>query len=233
MHNMLYMVKVEPPHEKTNKMIFAPSEYSDQSLQCPPEESLDPKLPIKRTAKTLIRLCGCSGWSESSLGAHAILLVLSWGGSNLCRDLSEVSCYLCDSFLYWLGFIWCADYCSQQHINSGVTFVIMPQNVKKRVLFCHCYSEISKWRHCHIKSTSKTRTTKPFPSFVASPRLYHINKYCSTKWCVLHRLMHIKQYYNANFFMHHWNTFCWNYFCITSIYWYKIHVFLYASPIHN
>ena len=30
-----------------------------------------------RTAKTLIRL----GWSESSLGAHAILLVLSWGGS--------------------------------------------------------------------------------------------------------------------------------------------------------
>ena len=35
-----------------------------------------------RTAKTLIRLGGCPGWSESSLGAHAILLVLSWGGSN-------------------------------------------------------------------------------------------------------------------------------------------------------
>ena len=41
------------------------------------------------TAKTLIRLgripirlCGCPGWSESSLGAHAILLVLSWDGSN-------------------------------------------------------------------------------------------------------------------------------------------------------
>ena len=33
------------------------------------------------TAKTLIRLGGCPGWSESSLGAHAILLVLSWGGS--------------------------------------------------------------------------------------------------------------------------------------------------------
>ena len=28
-----------------------------------------------RTAKTLIRLDGCPGWSESSLGAHAILLV--------------------------------------------------------------------------------------------------------------------------------------------------------------
>ena len=34
-----------------------------------------------RTAKTLIRLggCGCPGWSESSLGAHATLLVLSQG----------------------------------------------------------------------------------------------------------------------------------------------------------
>ena len=34
-----------------------------------------------RTAKILIRLGGCSGWSESSLGTHAILLVLSGGGS--------------------------------------------------------------------------------------------------------------------------------------------------------
>ena len=34
-----------------------------------------------RTAKTLIRLGGCPGWSESSLGAQAILLVLLWGGS--------------------------------------------------------------------------------------------------------------------------------------------------------
>ena len=32
--------------------------------------------------KTLIRLGGYPGWSESSLGAHAILFVLSWGGSN-------------------------------------------------------------------------------------------------------------------------------------------------------
>ena len=32
-------------------------------------------------AKTLIRLGRCPGWSESLLGTHAILLVLSWGGS--------------------------------------------------------------------------------------------------------------------------------------------------------
>ena len=45
------------------------STQSDQSLHCPHEESLGPKLPIERTAKTLIRLGGCPGWSESWLGA--------------------------------------------------------------------------------------------------------------------------------------------------------------------
>ena len=45
------------------------SAQSDQSLRCPHEESLDLKLPIGRTAKTLFRLGGCPGWSESSLGA--------------------------------------------------------------------------------------------------------------------------------------------------------------------
>ena len=45
------------------------SAQSDQSLSCPLEQSLGPYLPFKRTAKTLIRLGGCPGWSESSLGA--------------------------------------------------------------------------------------------------------------------------------------------------------------------
>ena len=55
---------------------------SDQSLRCPHEETLGPQLPFERTAKALIRLGECPGWSESSLGAKAILLVLSWGGSH-------------------------------------------------------------------------------------------------------------------------------------------------------
>ena len=38
-------------------------------------------------AKTLIRRGGCPGLSESSLGAHAILLVLSWGGSFIPDSL--------------------------------------------------------------------------------------------------------------------------------------------------
>ena len=51
---------------------------SDQSLRCPHEESLGPKLPTERTAKTLIRLDRCPGLSESSLGAqpHFVMLWL-------------------------------------------------------------------------------------------------------------------------------------------------------------
>ena len=47
------------------------SAQSDQSLRCPHEESLSPWLPIERTTKTLIRLSGCPGWSESSLGSQS------------------------------------------------------------------------------------------------------------------------------------------------------------------
>ena len=56
-----------------------------------------------RTVKTLIRLGGCSGWSESLLGAHIILLVLfclfclCWGLTSQstifqsCRDGATAS----------------------------------------------------------------------------------------------------------------------------------------------
>ena len=71
------------------------STQSDQSLRCPNEETLSPQLPTERTAKTLTRLGGCSGWFESSLGAKVILLILSWGGSIITSYLhfrsSEVS----------------------------------------------------------------------------------------------------------------------------------------------
>ena len=57
------------------------SAQSDQSLRCALNGYLRTQGFYMRTAKTLVRLGGCSGWSESSLGAHAILLVLSRGGS--------------------------------------------------------------------------------------------------------------------------------------------------------
>ena len=57
------------------------STQSDQSIRCALNGYLRTHAFFMRTAKTLIRLGGCPGWSESSLGAHATLLVLSWGGS--------------------------------------------------------------------------------------------------------------------------------------------------------
>ena len=63
-------MKIEPRHDKTNKMICAPSEdsaqpghppQSDQSQRCSPEANLGHMLPTERTAKALIRLCECPG----------------------------------------------------------------------------------------------------------------------------------------------------------------------------
>ena len=77
----------ETQHNKTNKTTFG----HPSSLRCPHEETLGPKLPTERTAKTPVRLRGCAGWSESSLGAHATLLFMSCSFEN-CRLLSIV-CY--------------------------------------------------------------------------------------------------------------------------------------------
>ena len=70
------------------------SAQSDQSLHCPHEETLGPQLPIERTAKTLIRLGGCPGWSESSLGAKLICC--------FCHEAANAKCsirvYICDSY---------------------------------------------------------------------------------------------------------------------------------------
>ena len=57
------------------------SAQSDQSFRSLLEETLGPQLHIECTAKTLIRLGGFPGWSESWLGAYVILLVLPWGVS--------------------------------------------------------------------------------------------------------------------------------------------------------
>ena len=76
---------IELPHDKTNKMACAPSQDSDQPGHPPSLIRVFAvcmkKAWVLHTAKTLIRLGGCPCWSETLLGAHAILLVLSWGGS--------------------------------------------------------------------------------------------------------------------------------------------------------
>ena len=56
------------------------------------ESSLCAQAFFMGTAKCLIRLGGCQGWSESSVGARAILLVLSWGGSFYLSASFTVLC---------------------------------------------------------------------------------------------------------------------------------------------
>ena len=52
-----------------------------------------------RTVTTLIRLSGRPGWSESSLGANVILLVLSRGGSYEQEEASDKEQHLCPSWI--------------------------------------------------------------------------------------------------------------------------------------
>ena len=66
------------------------SAQSDQSLHCPLEERIL-SYPLS-TQRRLIKLSRCPGWSETSLGAHAILLILSRGGS-----------FVFNFFLKWFG----------------------------------------------------------------------------------------------------------------------------------
>ena len=56
-----------------------------------------------RTAKALVRLCGCAGSPEHSPVAHAISTIISWAGSfyfsTVCHDVSNVwKCGKADSF---------------------------------------------------------------------------------------------------------------------------------------
>ena len=68
---------VHPARRLRSAWASAQSVKSDQCLRCPHEETLGPQLPTEHTAKTLFRLVGCPGWSESSLAVQVILLVVS------------------------------------------------------------------------------------------------------------------------------------------------------------
>ena len=76
--NHPWIHRLEPPHDKTNIMNVHPAKTQISLGNCPvrSESSLytGPKLSSSRQRR-LIRQDGCLGWSESSLGAHAILLV--------------------------------------------------------------------------------------------------------------------------------------------------------------
>ena len=104
-------LQLELPHGKTNKMTRASSKDSDQpghppvliSLRCLHEQALGSWLPIKPTAKTLIRLGECPGSSESLPGAQVILLVLPCCG--MFNNVQLVMTYNCCMLLI-IGMGW-------------------------------------------------------------------------------------------------------------------------------
>ena len=87
----------EMSHDKTTKWVCAQqrlrsawaSAQPDQSLRCAFNGQLRTQGFFMRTLKTLIRLGGCPGWSESSLGTHAVCWFLSYPGSNSKMNLSR------------------------------------------------------------------------------------------------------------------------------------------------
>ena len=77
----------EPRHDKTNKVTVRPAKTQIS-------------LPIECTAKTLIRLGGCPGWSEFSLGAQSLCLFCHpvWNAApgnlaSFCKLSRRQRCY--------------------------------------------------------------------------------------------------------------------------------------------
>ena len=88
-----------------------------QSLRCPHEETLGPQLPNEYPAKTLIRLGGCPGWSESSLGAQSFC----W----FCLEAAHFRIFMLLILSYFSSDIWTAswqnqqcDLCAQRRLRS-------------------------------------------------------------------------------------------------------------------
>ena len=74
------------------------SAQSDQSLHCVLNRELKAQCFFMRTAKTLIRLGGCPGWSDSSLGArHSVGFVMRWLISYGTTTLFQIT-FLISSF---------------------------------------------------------------------------------------------------------------------------------------
>ena len=77
------VVKIfDPDHDKTSEITHPPSLIRVFAVRLKKVWVLSSP---KSAQRRLIRLGGCPGWSESSLGAYVILLVLSYSGSNIIR----------------------------------------------------------------------------------------------------------------------------------------------------
>ena len=71
------------------------STQSDQSFRFALNGQLRNQAFFMRTVKTLIRLGGCPGWSESSLGAHS----LCW----FCHVTAHVAVYSSGTYIFYIS----------------------------------------------------------------------------------------------------------------------------------
>ena len=94
------------------------SAQSDQSFRCTLNGKLRTEAFFMRTAKTPIRLNRCRRWSESSLGAHVILLVLSCCDSFILPYWSlcslQISSQILPVWQHWTLSGWTLFYCEYQ-----------------------------------------------------------------------------------------------------------------------
>ena len=99
-----------------------------------------------RTAKILIRLSRYPGWSESSLGAHAAVFVLSWGGPH-CNAIT--ACLIMTCFISALT-------------HSRILYGLQQQMDRvKRIWY------LSPMRAAKVQASRRIRAVSPEPPLLA------------------------------------------------------------------
>ena len=94
-------------YEQSRLWSACASAQSDQSLHCSYKETLHPRLPEMQPVKSLIRVRGCAGWSESSLVAH------------VRRYISYIRAHNLLFLKFWVSLTVKSLYCFQGHTGSG------------------------------------------------------------------------------------------------------------------
>ena len=136
-----------------------------------------------RTAKTQSRLGGCPSWSESSLGAHVILLVLSCAGYNVIIYGSIFG--IMDTFYsakrfaapFWEGV------CSKRGANPFLTEKL---HFQKRLVYRKANrksKKLSPLQKKKKKSWNNTKCARSYIYFQNDPQLCIISWFCALPVC--------------------------------------------------
>ena len=92
--------------------------------------------------QSLLSAWRCPGWSESSMGAHAILLVLSWGGSTVVIILKYSRCNVTIQ--------WCIQQMQREWQNS-----VWPKRSRSTLI---AQNSLSKNGNCNLRSDTQSHS---------------------------------------------------------------------------